>query len=429
MTSKADILILDDDFTFLEQIQKTLTHLGYSVSMLTSSEYLFNRLQEEAFDLLLLDVHLEETSGKTLLKNIKIQPSLQALPVIMLTTDPDDSLLKQCFELGAADFLRKPVSEVILQARIENVLEVQHYQEELLQEIRRRQKIEDDLRVSQSRLLLILDSMDEAIVSIDATYKIIFFNQNAEKLSGYAFKEIYGQTLDQLMSFETQDLFNKTGQTVKVTLQKKTREKFETQALIIVSNLEKERTLSLIVEMRTFASGKISKRLPRIPLAWKNKIDTQKQKIRSLEKGLSEIFQLLPNQNQDITLKLKDFNQYLNELSEPLTVKAQSLEMRETMVEIMTTSLEYWEVTTQKTKIQLAEESQIWRAYLDRDRFHTKTLDRYLHLQTLPKNPRWKNVLDTAYFVLTHCPPVPVYQDRLKASTDHFKQILRMIQP
>ena len=70
------------------------------------------------------------------------------------------------------------------------------------------------------------------------------------------------------------------------------------------------------------------------------------------------------------------------------------------IAETMTLALSLWQETTQKTKIQLAEESKLWRVSLDGSTAKTRTLDKYLSVKTFPKNPRLMNVIQTANFVL-----------------------------
>lgn len=92
--------------------------------------------------------------------------------------------------------------------------------------------------------------------------------------------------------------------------------------------------------------------------------------------------------------------------------------MREALVEVLSLSLRYWKETTKKTKIELAEESRIWTASIDSGgTYRTRTFDRYLKIGTLPANPRTGDVLDTAWFVLSNCPPhselKPVLEERI----------------
>ncbi len=75
----------------------------------------------------------------------------------------------------------------------------------------------------------------------------------------------------------------------------------------------------------------------------------------------------------------------------------------ERLVDLMLSSLELWELSTQSTRIELAENSGIWRVSIDNGRLRTRSMDRYLTLRLLPKKPRWKEMLRTANFVLNEC--------------------------
>lgn len=76
---------------------------------------------------------------------------------------------------------------------------------------------------------------------------------------------------------------------------------------------------------------------------------------------------------------------------------------RTALVEVMLDSLALWEKSTRSTKIELAEQSQIWKVSIDSGRLRTRSLDKYLSINKLPANPRWKNVVRSAHFVLSEC--------------------------
>jgi len=95
-----------------------------------------------------------------------------------------------------------------------------------------------------------------------------------------------------------------------------------------------------------------------------------------------------------------------------------SEEFRESLVSLMRLSLDYWEYASEKGKFELAEESGIWRVYNDDGRLRTRILDKYCTLKSLPKNPRYMDVIRTANFVLTAHPdsggPLNELTDELK---------------
>lgn len=74
------------------------------------------------------------------------------------------------------------------------------------------------------------------------------------------------------------------------------------------------------------------------------------------------------------------------------------------LVDLMNVALELWQRTTQQTKIDLAQRSRIWSVSQDDGRLRTRTLDRYLRVDRLPRVPRWREVVRTAYFVLAEAP-------------------------
>lgn len=75
-------------------------------------------------------------------------------------------------------------------------------------------------------------------------------------------------------------------------------------------------------------------------------------------------------------------------------------DFRFSLVELMNLSLNLWQQQTQLGKVELAEQSGIWKVTIDDGRLRTRALERYLKLERLPKHPRWREVLRTGYFVL-----------------------------
>lgn len=69
-------------------------------------------------------------------------------------------------------------------------------------------------------------------------------------------------------------------------------------------------------------------------------------------------------------------------------------------VGVMHAALACWEHDLGKSKLELAEASRIWPVYIDKSTPTTRTLDKYLHIDTCPRNPRTQRVIDTAEFVL-----------------------------
>jgi two-component system, sensor histidine kinase ChiS len=103
--------------------------------------------------------------------------------------------------------------------------------------------------------------------------------------------------------------------------------------------------------------------------------------------------------------------------------KADDVEIREefrrALVELMLTLVETWERTTRTSRLELAEKSRIWRVNIDDGRLRARAMERYLSLAKMPRNPRWRDVLRTAYFVLGQCESMPERsRDELQRKVD-----------
>jgi YesN/AraC family two-component response regulator len=106
-------------------------------------------------------------------------------------------------------------------------------------------------------------------------------------------------------------------------------------------------------------------------------------------------------------------------------------QIRNAIFDIMNISVRYWELSYGKTKVALAEESAIWTAMLDKDVgcYRTRTMDRYLKISTIPKNPNYNNVLNTGSFVLKKCPHgYPDLEKQLKTKMQQLIDLQRELE-
>lgn len=92
------------------------------------------------------------------------------------------------------------------------------------------------------------------------------------------------------------------------------------------------------------------------------------------------------------------------------TPAMQSDSLHHSLVIAMNLALEAWD----GDKVGLAEQSGLWRVYSDKGSLQTRTLDKYLHLETVPKTPRWRNVVRSLDFVLQHTDRQSPYYQPLK---------------
>jgi hypothetical protein len=98
---------------------------------------------------------------------------------------------------------------------------------------------------------------------------------------------------------------------------------------------------------------------------------------------------------------------------------------RRCIVEVMVLALDCWQRSKGKGKVELAEESGLWRVYMDRSSLQTRTMDKYFLVETLPRNPRWRDVVRTAEYVLRNCPEPARERAALEAALSQLKAHLR----
>ena len=122
-TVAGTILIVDDNRVNRLLLGSGLEHNGHSVVFAEHGRRALELLRAQPFDLLLLDVLMPELDGYGVLEQLQHDPHLRDIPVIVTSSlDELDSVVR-CLEMGAEDYLTKPVNPVLLNARISSSLE------------------------------------------------------------------------------------------------------------------------------------------------------------------------------------------------------------------------------------------------------------------------------------------------------------------
>ncbi len=128
----ASIMIVDDEEITLEVLQTFLEEAGYNkFALVVDSTTAMAELRKHRPDVLLLDVVMPEVSGFDILTELRLQPIFLHLPVIILTSSTDAETKLRALDLGATDFLSKPVDPSELALRVRNTLAAKAYQDQL----------------------------------------------------------------------------------------------------------------------------------------------------------------------------------------------------------------------------------------------------------------------------------------------------------
>lgn len=126
------ILIVDDEERNLKLLEKILNREGYIVEKAVNGVEALQKTGEFSPDLILLDIMMPEMDGYEVCRRIKMNPSTQNIPIIMVTglTDRDSRL--EGLKVGANEFLNKPVDMTEIGIRVKNILKVKEFEDFLL---------------------------------------------------------------------------------------------------------------------------------------------------------------------------------------------------------------------------------------------------------------------------------------------------------
>ena len=119
----ARVLLVDDDPTIHGLVGAMLKTLGVHMEFATNGADGIAMARHDPPDLVLLDHNMPGLSGMDVLQQIKSDPDLSSLQVIMQTGSEDRNTLSACFTAGAIDYIRKPFAAAELRARVGSVLE------------------------------------------------------------------------------------------------------------------------------------------------------------------------------------------------------------------------------------------------------------------------------------------------------------------
>ena len=114
----ASILVVEDNVVHQQTLVQMLTREGHDVTTADNGRLALDLIGSQPFDVVLLDILMPEIDGYQVLAQLKEDPKLRHIPVIMTTAVDDISSAVRCIEMGAEDFLTKPFDLTVLRARI-----------------------------------------------------------------------------------------------------------------------------------------------------------------------------------------------------------------------------------------------------------------------------------------------------------------------
>jgi putative two-component system response regulator len=128
----AKIIIIDDEPLVVRVVRRFLTTAGYqNFVAISDSTQALEAIAREKPDVVLLDIMMPEVSGLDILQARESDPTLKFVPFIILSASADKDTKRQALELGATEFLNKPVDPSDLVLRVRNALFLKVHQDNL----------------------------------------------------------------------------------------------------------------------------------------------------------------------------------------------------------------------------------------------------------------------------------------------------------
>jgi diguanylate cyclase (GGDEF)-like protein/PAS domain S-box-containing protein len=125
------LLIVDDNEMNRDMLARRLARKGYVIGLADSARDLLPRVKEDGIDLVLLDIEMPEVSGLDALQSLRESYSPNDLPIIMVTAKNQSDDIVKALEMGANDYLTKPIDFPVALARISTQLSHKNAQEAL----------------------------------------------------------------------------------------------------------------------------------------------------------------------------------------------------------------------------------------------------------------------------------------------------------
>lgn len=382
------LLVADDEPVNLRVLDSFLRLEGYRVRTVQEGHEVLEVIENEHPELLLLDIMMPGLSGYEICERLRKTYDYAQLPIIMLTALNQTKDRLRGFEAGANDYLSKPFNKQELLARIAAHLQASKAEQRRLEnlnlqkELKQRALVEASLLETQGLLLEQLDSAPEAILCLREDNKIRFANEAAARLFKRSPEQLKRSYIDELIAnkYLTIEQEHYCGN-VDIYI-----DDVRSHVNADVLRLPKGQELRYIYIFNVGGSINATR-------------------IHNLETAVDALSSYTFDGDKEKLQQLKELGGEFTRLADKATGNYQSQEevMRLTLVEAMTSALDYWEKVTGESKFTLAEQSGLWRVYLDRSTLQTRTLDKYLRPETLPKTPRWRTVLSTLDYILEHC--------------------------
>jgi len=205
---QARVLLVDDVPANLLALRSILEESEVILVEARSGDEALQRVREEEFAVILLDVQMHGLDGYETAKRIREQEKSRHTPIIFVTAYESNRLaIVQAYALGAVDYLVKPLVPEILKAKVAAFVDLFQKSEQIKRQadlIRRLERQEFDQAVYEQRewLRVTLASIGDAVITTDTQGRLTFLNSAAQSLTGWTQDGAAGQPLEVVFHIE-----------------------------------------------------------------------------------------------------------------------------------------------------------------------------------------------------------------------------------
>lgn len=414
--SQNTLLIVDDDPVSVKLIADALDSIDCSIKTASDGESALEMINSgDVPDVIIMDMMMPKMSGLQCTRILRQKYNPSQLPIIMLTARNLLSDLMHSFESGANDFLTKPFlrSELLLRVKtqfeLKKIYTILRENLKLQKELKMRRKKENELLVLQKKLSYMLDMVEDAIVALDEDSFICYMNKQSEKLLELSAATLIGQELSSLLDGKYPEISEYCGSAPKESRIfpkikfEKGSGKITPLDITITSYEYEEGNLSiLILRHSDGSSGKdVYRHINQVHVpSFISELSKNTERFRMFQDTLSRLNPDMFENNPQLKADLCSIDDTLLKLQNYFNPEIGRIDKRIYAVQLLKKAVDLWCKHTNHKKPDLAEKSGLWNVQVNADGWRrTQTLDKYLDIDTIPKNPKWKAIEETVEYV------------------------------